>query len=100
MNFNVPNLPLEKIKGITVTRAASRAYIKLSGKQNRSNISYSADTHRTSELELEKETDVWAIVNGFISITPIRIEVTEHDSKPTLNKWTAKIEEELKRVNV
>jgi len=96
LNINVPAIPMEKIEGIIVTGAASRAYIKLSDKQNKGDMSYSTGTHKINELALEKETDVWALAKGFISITPIRIEVTEYAAKPALSRWALKIAEDLK----
>jgi 5'-nucleotidase len=100
LNINVPNIPLDEIKGIAVTNAASRAYNKLSDKQNNNGMGYSTESRKISEIELERDTDIWAVINGFISITPVRIEVTGHAEKPALSRWTSKLEKDLNRLNV
>jgi 5'-nucleotidase len=87
LNVNVPNIPKEQIKGVVATRAASRAYQKLSNKKGGDDARYSTESSNIAQEDLEEGTDIWAIVMGFISITPIRIEVTDHKAMATLNEY-------------
>ncbi len=84
LNVNVPNISKEQIKGIVTTRAASTGYVKLSKIPGTYTIDYPFKLDDSSVKQLEEGTDVWAIHSGFISITPLRFDITHHDVIPTL----------------
>jgi 5'-nucleotidase len=95
LNVNVPNLPKEQIQGIIATRAASRAYQRLSNKKSGDDARYTTESSKIAEAELEEGTDIWAIAMGYISITPIRIEVTDHKAITTLNEYASRVGKEI-----
>ena len=35
----------------------------------------------------EVGTDIWAVANGYISVTPIRLDMTARNFMPELEKW-------------
>jgi 5'-nucleotidase len=39
----------------------------------------------------EKDTDVGAIVNGYVSITPLQLDLTSYPAQKPLEKWREKI---------
>lgn len=84
LNVNVPNIPPELIKGIMVTRAADFGYVRLGDATGRSTISSEIKIGKPAEASLEENTDVWAIDAGYISITPLRLDVTHHELIPTI----------------
>ncbi len=95
LNTNVPNIPLEQIKGVVITRTASSGYVKLSEVQGSSNLSYSRGIRKVAELGIEEGTDIWAINMGLISITPLRLDVTDHNLIPTLTEHILALESDL-----
>jgi len=36
---------------------------------------------------LDEGTDIWAVANGYVSITPVHLDMTAHDLIPTLQDW-------------
>jgi 5'-nucleotidase len=78
LNVNVPNVLPELVKGIMVTRAIGMWYRP----GNSSRGAVIADETKTAAPEkanLEKGTDIWALNEGYVSITPLRFDVTHHD---------------------
>ena len=75
LNINLPNLPLDEIRGIEVTRIGRGGYsnaIKLGhdGKGNSYRI-----VLRRPQWNAEEGTDIWAVEEGRISITPLQGEL-------------------------
>jgi 5'-nucleotidase len=85
LNTNVPNIPLEQIKGIRVTRTAASGYVRLAEVRGGSNVSYTTASGKRPGQVIEEGTDIWAVEAGFISVTPLRLEVTHHNLIPTLS---------------
>ncbi len=95
LNTNVPNIPLEQIKGIVTTRTASSGYVKLAEVQGSGSLSYSRYILKADELGIEEGTDIWAINMGLISITPLHLDVTDHNLIPTLTEHILALESDL-----
>jgi 5'-nucleotidase len=85
INVNIPALPREKIKGITVVRQGQRNIIENFEKRTdpRENIYYWISGESPSDQE-EKDTDVHALAAGFITITPIQYDLTRYDMLGTI----------------
>ncbi|MBN1643929.1 MAG: 5'/3'-nucleotidase SurE [Dehalococcoidales bacterium] len=81
LNVNVPNVSKGKIKGIVTTRAASMGYVRLSKSTGNYTL---VEPINPGDKQLEEGTDIWAVLSGFISITPLQFEVTHHEVIPTL----------------
>ena len=84
LNVNVPNVPLPLIRGIKVTRKGVRLY---EGKVTRftdpgGRIFYWVAGR--PEDQLEEGSDVWAAANGYVSITPVHMDMTHFPSIETL----------------
>jgi len=90
ININVPNLPAEAIKGVKATRTADFGYVRLShlsGTEKKAR--YETMTRKLDEIEFEPGTDAWAIKHGYISVTPVRLDVTHHDLIPAIEEGIA-----------
>ena len=48
--------------------------------------------------DIEEGTDVWALNRGLISITPLRLEVTDDKLIPALSEHTRRLESGLKQM--
>jgi len=92
LNVNVPDLPLDQIKGIKVTRLGARhratSMIKTQDPGGR-------DIYWVGPLAKEDDagegTDFHAIANGYVSITPITVDLTAHHRIDKLRQWAAHI---------
>ena len=79
LNVNIPNLPLDDIKGIKVARQAmdkwNETYDKRTNPFGRDY--YWLNGNFTYE-DKGQDTDVYAIKNGFVSVVPVQFDLTAH----------------------
>jgi 5'-nucleotidase len=86
LNVNVPKDP---VKGVRVTRQGRRRYHdELVERNDPSGKPYYwiGGDRPTGDVE-EVDTDVWAIAEGYISITPIHLDLTAHTLLPEVKTW-------------
>ena len=88
LNINVPDLPLEQIKGIKVTILGKR--------ESPTSVIKSKDPRGKEicwigpqgvAIDTADDTDFWAVDNGYVSVTPIHIELTSFNVISDLNNW-------------
>lgn len=84
------NIPLEPPKGVRVTRQGRRHYydelITRTDPMGRPYYWIANIEPPGGDTEMVG-TDVWAVANGYISVTPIKLDMTHTDLLPGLNKW-------------
>ncbi len=80
LNISFPNIPKEEIKGIKITKQGRGAYeeeikeyISPSGYKY-----YWIGGKENLSAECEKNSDYTAVKNGYISITPIKVDLTAY----------------------
>ncbi len=87
LNINIPQRPVEEIQGLRVTRLGNRVYQNV--------ITDKVDPHGRPYLwiggkgptwEQENGTDYCAVEQGFISVTPLMVDLTDHDLRPRLKE--------------
>ena len=87
MNINIPNLPYSKIKGWCVTRLGKRhesePVIKTQDPHGR-DIYWIGPAGRAKDAG--EGTDFHAVANGFVSITPLQIDLTHQPQLEALRK--------------
>ncbi len=91
LNVNVPDLPLEKLKGMRVTRLGSR---------HRAEPAVKSEDPQGSpiywigpagpEQDAGPGTDFDAINQDFVSITPLQVDLTRHSALEKLEEWLVK----------
>ncbi|ASP46845.1 5'/3'-nucleotidase SurE [Cognaticolwellia beringensis] len=88
ININVPDLPLNELKGIQVTRLGNRhkaeTMKKVKDPWQRDIYWYGP---LGQELDAGVGTDFHAIANGFASITPLTIDMTAYKSLAKMTEW-------------
>jgi 5'-nucleotidase len=88
LNVNVPPLPAEEIAGVRVTRMGLRIYRdELIRRVDPRGIPYYWIGGPPPTGIEEEGTDVWAVANGYISVTPIHLDLTAHDLLAGLQEW-------------
>lgn len=92
LNINIPNLPLEQIKGVEVTRLGNR--------HKAENTIQDVDPRGRNmfwigpagpEADAGEGTDFNAIKNGYVSITPIQVDMTHYEMMSNLKSWSDSI---------
>ncbi|UCX06712.1 5'/3'-nucleotidase SurE [Shewanella glacialimarina] len=92
LNVNVPDLPLEQIKGIKVTRLGARH--KAEGMVKTQDPA-GKDIYWLGPVGAEQDsgegTDFGAIADGYVSITPLTVDLTAYNQLTKLADWVTKI---------
>ena len=96
LSVNVPNVPLEEIEGMMVTRLARGRFVDTLEKVETEKHDYYWLGRGKAEWEEEEGTDVWAIRRKRISITPLHIDVASDVVSQTLEGFTPEIFSQLK----
>ena len=88
LNVNIPSLPPDRIKGIKITRQFAQDFretfakrIDPSGRDYYWLIGTDKTTHH------EEGTDISAINEGYISITPLRYDLTDNTLLKKIESW-------------
>ena len=88
LNINVPDLPYDSLKGIRGTRLGSRHKSEgvIQQKDPRGQIIYWLGP-AGPEADAGPGTDFNAVKNGYVSVTPLQIDLTRHNAISDLDKW-------------
>ncbi|MEB0007428.1 5'/3'-nucleotidase SurE [Pseudomonas sp. MH9.2] len=88
LNVNIPNLPLEHIRGIQLTRLGHRARAAAPVKvvDPRGKVGYWIAAAGDVE-DGGPGTDFHAVMQGYVSITPLQLDRTYQDGFSSLNGW-------------
>lgn len=88
LNVNVPDIPASDILGTEVTRQGKRRYV---GQLERRTDPMGRDYYWLGgdipQDELEEGTDVKAVADGRISVTPVHLDLTDVNSIATIKAW-------------
>lgn len=88
LNVNIPYLPAQEIKGIRITRQGLRVYRdRLDQRTDPRGRPYYWIGGDSPTGTPEEGTDVGALAAGYISITPITLDLTMYSAIPTLGDW-------------
>lgn len=88
LNVNVPNLPRAQIKGVKLTRQGEKRYIsRLEKRTDPRNRTYYWLTGAPASQQDVEGTDSWALAQGYISVTPIRLNMTDPEGLEALAGW-------------
>ena len=91
LNVNIPSLPLDELQGILPTRQArSRWNESFHERIDPNNQVYYWLTGTFVNLDEGENTDLWAVENGYVSVTPIQYDLTAHDYLATMTDWESK----------
>ena len=88
LNVNVPNRPAGEVQGVAMTRLGRRIYrdelvlLEDKGEEQRYRMSGDVPTG-----ELIPGTDLAALAAGYVSITPLHLDLTEHRFLEEMKIW-------------
>jgi 5'-nucleotidase len=88
LNVNVPPLPADKVRGVMVTRQGTSSWDDwFDVRKDPANREYFWLTGNMNVTDTEEDSDQIAIRNGYVSITPIKYELTDHALRETMMTW-------------
>jgi 5'-nucleotidase len=89
LNVNVPQVPLSGISGIRVCRQTKGFWIEEFDKRTDPNRKdYYWLTGLFQNLEPDAiDTDEWALMNNYVSIVPVKIDLTSYDTLSHIKHW-------------
>jgi len=89
LNVNVPNLPGDEIRGVEITRQSSRRYVNRLEKRSdpRGRTYYWLTGSTQADERTDPGTDAWAAMEGRISLTPLRLDMTYEELRPLFRSW-------------
>jgi 5'-nucleotidase len=92
LNINVPDLPINEIRGIEITRLGTRhnaeSTQKLLDPRGRE-IYWIGQPGKA--FDSGPGTDFHAVNNGYVSVTPIQLDMTNYKSFANISSWIDKI---------
>lgn len=88
INVNIPNLPKEKLKGIRATRLGNRhkAEAVIKAEDPRGKPIYWVGA-AGPEQDAGPGTDFHAVNNGYVSVSPMHLDLTHYDAMEPVKKW-------------
>jgi len=88
LNVNIPCLPVEEIKGIQITRLGLRVYHdRVERRVDPRGQPYYWTIGDLPTGVPERGTDIGALAEGYVSITPIQLDLTAYPVIVNLNNW-------------
>lgn len=91
INVNIPDVPHSDLAGTQVTRLGARHHAEdmIKQKDPRGHDIYWLGPPG-KEQDAGEGTDFFAVDNGFVSITPLQVDLTAHESLRAMNDWLGK----------
>jgi len=88
LNVNVPDIPYEKVKGFQATRLGyrHRAEAVVKSRDPRGRAIYWVGAAGPGQ-DAGPGTDFHAIANGYVSVTPLQVDLTRHGALEGLKAW-------------
>jgi 5'-nucleotidase len=89
LNVNIPALPPSLIKGVKICRQAYAKYEEdFLERKDPNGRKYYWLTGEFVNMDKGKDTDVWALENGYVSLVPVQFDMTNYVLKDKLeNAW-------------
>ena len=96
LNVNIPSLPADRISGLKVTQLGSRSYgesVRVEGTGD--DKQYWISRNRPISGTPVDGTDIWAMKNNYISITPMQISFGQQQQAADVEKLMDGISDQL-----
>lgn len=88
LNVNIPNVRHEEIRGVVITRLGKRTYKDelIARVDPRGNAYYWMGGNHIED-SMDEGTDVAVVSEGYVSVTPIHLDLTDHKLIAKLQAW-------------
>lgn len=95
LNINLPNLPLEEVKGIEITKLAKGSYNDHIKEGHDGKRKYYWIVRGKPQWNMREGTDIWAVEEGKVSITPLQGELSIARENPFVEGLRSLLLQEL-----
>ncbi|MFC2017599.1 5'/3'-nucleotidase SurE [Chloroflexota bacterium] len=95
LNVNLPNSPLAKIKEIKITQLANRSHTDTVDEGHDGIRKYYWLVRQGINKDRDEKTDIWAIEQGNISITPLHARLSDKSLPPITDSFCSELFQEL-----
>lgn len=87
LNVNIPNVPVELLKGLKVCRQAYAKYVdEFDERKDPGGKTYYWPTGEFANFDKGKDTDVWALEHNYVSVVPVQFDLTQYKLKEKLEQ--------------
>jgi 5'-nucleotidase len=87
LNVNIPSVPVELLKGFKICKQAYAKYEEdFVERKDPNGRQYYWHTGEFVTFDKEKDTDVWALANNYVSVVPVQFDLTNYVLKTKLQK--------------
>ena len=91
LNVNIPPVPENKVKGVKITRMGKSTWNDtFDSRRDPANKEYFWLTGELDVLDSEDDIDQVAVMNNFVSVTPIHYDLTNYSLMKNLEGWRIK----------
>ena len=97
LNVNLPNLPLAKIEGVKIPKLASRSHTDTVEEGHDGIRKYYWLVRQKINKDRDERTDIWAIEQGNISITPLHTNLANKSSPFIMDSFCSDLFQELQQ---
>lgn len=90
LNLNIPSLPRARLRGLRVTRLGQRVYrdVLIERTDPRGQPYYWIGGEAPTGLpDPDVDTDIGALAEGYASVTPLNMDMTDKSFLPALRQW-------------
>jgi 5'-nucleotidase len=88
LNVNIPDIAKTAIKGIKICRQARANWVEAFDKRKTpSGKDYYWLTGEFVNLDGGEDTDEWALEHNYVSVVPVKFDLTAHHAIQHLNTW-------------
>jgi 5'-nucleotidase len=88
LNVNIPDVPLDIIKGVRVCRQAKALWQEeFDERKDPYGRKYYWLTGKFVDLDGGEDTDVFALENNYVSVVPTQFDLTAHNAISEMKKW-------------
>jgi 5'-nucleotidase len=92
LNVNFPALAWDEVKGVNITRLGRRVYRdELVARSDPRGRPYYWIGGNPPGGVADSGTDIWAIANGYVSITPVSLDMTAYHFREDLRRWNIQL---------
>jgi 5'-nucleotidase len=92
LNVNYPATSWDEIKDVAITRLGRRVYRdELVPRTDPRGRSYYWIGGKPLGGVPDRGTDIWAVTNGYVSITPVHLDMTAYHYREDLRRWSIQL---------
>jgi 5'-nucleotidase len=92
LNVNFPAIPWDDVKGVVITRLGRRVYRdELVCRTDPRGRSYYWIGGKPPGGVPDRGTDIWAVANGCVSVTPVHLDMTAYHFREDLRRWNIQL---------